>query len=97
MRKNLKRKLSLSRVEINEIFSLIEEIAESVYPEKSGIKVAGICRDKDDDNIIAGAKAAGVDYIITGDKDLLILLEYKGIKIVTPRAFQVLLNKINEK
>jgi len=96
LQQNLKRKLSLSKVEMEEIFSLIEEISESVTPEKFGIEVAKVCRDKDDDNIIAGAKAAGVDYIVTGDNDLLVLDVYEGIEIINPRAFEILLNKINE-
>ena len=81
---------------MQEIFLLIEEISESVSPEKFRIEVAKVCRDKDDDNIIAGAKVAGVDYIVTGDNDLLVLDEYEGIEILNPRAFEILLNKINE-
>lgn len=96
LQQNLKRKLSLSKVEMEEIFSLIEEISESVSPEKFEIEVSKVCRDKDDDNIIAGAKAADVDYIVTGDNDLLVLDEYEGIEIINPRAFEILLNKINE-
>jgi len=32
-----------------------------------------------------------VEYIITGDKDLLDLVEYKSVKIITPREFWTLL------
>ncbi len=46
-----------------------------------------ISRDINDDKFLACAVEAKADYIITGDKDLLVLKEYKGIKIVTPKAF----------
>lgn len=44
-------------------------------------------RDIKDDKFLACAFEAKADYIITGDKDLLVLKEYEGIKIVTPREF----------
>jgi uncharacterized protein len=46
-----------------------------------------ICRDEDDDNILAAACKSKVDCIITGDKDLLILKEFSSIPILSPRDF----------
>ena len=46
-----------------------------------------ICRDPFDDEILALAISNGVDYIITGDKDLLDLKDYQSIKILSPRQF----------
>ena len=46
-----------------------------------------ICRDADDDNVLATAKSGNCECIITGDKDLLVLVEFEGIKIYTPREF----------
>ena len=46
-----------------------------------------VCRDKDDDEILALAKSNGCDFIITGDKDLLILKEFAHIPIFDPRRF----------
>jgi uncharacterized protein len=46
-----------------------------------------VCRDADDDNILAAAVDARCDFIITGDKDLLVLNPYEGVSIVSPRAF----------
>ena len=34
---------------------------------------AGVCRDPDDDAILATALAAEADYLVTGDQDLLVL------------------------
>jgi len=46
-----------------------------------------VCRDADDDVVLGTAMAAGADVIVTGDKDLLVLGVYEGIRIETPRQF----------
>ncbi len=46
-----------------------------------------VVRDPNDDMILACAIAAGTDYLITRDKDLLSLSEHKGIEILTPEDF----------
>jgi putative PIN family toxin of toxin-antitoxin system len=43
-----------------------------------------VCRDPDDDAILATAVAAHADLLVTGDKDLLVIGSYCGILIVTP-------------
>ena len=40
-------------------------------------------RDPDDDVVLATALAAGAHIIVSGDRDLLDLTEYEGIRIVT--------------
>ena len=62
------------------------------------VTVAGvppkICRDADDDFILAAAVKAGCDYLVTGDKDLLVLKKVSGLNIVTPREFaEVIFNR----
>jgi uncharacterized protein len=44
-----------------------------------------VCRDPDDDYLVALARAAGVDALVTGDRDLL-ELEGVGVAVITPRA-----------
>lgn len=44
-----------------------------------------VCRDPDDDMVLATAVAADADLIVTGDDDLLVLRTYKGIAIVSAR------------
>lgn len=52
-----------------------------------------ICRDTDDDWVLATAAAGEVDVIVTGDKDLLVLKRFRSIPIVTPRGFLELLQQ----
>ncbi len=50
-------------------------------------KIGKVCRDADDDHVIAAAVAVKAKWIVTGDLDLLDLGEYKGIRIVNARTF----------
>ena len=42
-----------------------------------------VCRDPDDDAVLACALAAHADLIVSGDKDLLVLQSFQGIPILT--------------
>lgn len=46
-----------------------------------------VCRDADDDLVLATALAARAHALVTGDEDLLTLGEYQRIAIVAPAAF----------
>lgn len=45
------------------------------------------CRDPKDDKFLDVALAAGAQFILTGDEDLLILNPFHGIEIIRPAAF----------
>ena len=47
-------------------------------------------RDPDDERILADVIAAGVQVLVTGDKDLLEVAAESPISILSPRAFMVL-------
>ena len=49
--------------------------------------IGKVSRDIKDDKFLATAIAANADYLVSEDEDLLVLKEYKGIKIVTCRQF----------
>ena len=51
-----------------------------------------VCRDRDDDKVLATAVAGKADVILTGDDDLLVLGEYNGISILSPRQFVELMD-----
>jgi putative PIN family toxin of toxin-antitoxin system len=46
--------------------------------------IAPICRDPDDDKVLACALTARADFIVSGDGDLLSMGRYEGIPIVMP-------------
>ncbi len=48
---------------------------------------APVCRDLDDDVVLATAVAAGADVMVTGDQDLQVLGDYQRIPILNPRQF----------
>jgi len=79
-------KFGLSNEEVERRIAEIEKLGERVVvlPEHAA---AGACRDPDDDKYLECALAAGADYIISGDRDLLDIKEYGGVKIVNARDY----------
>ena len=65
---------------------LLARISEVVMP----LTIEKIGRDPDDDNILAAAVTGNAAYILTLDKDLLILKKYQETIILTPTAFRKL-------
>ncbi len=84
----LSKKFRLSHEELALAIDPVSEATSQVIEHT--IEIADICRDADDDNIIACAVAAKADYLVTGDSDLLDIKRYKNIKIITPRDFEAL-------
>jgi putative PIN family toxin of toxin-antitoxin system len=78
------QKLKMAQHTIGKIENYLKEICVLSSFDNA---TKNICRDKDDDNIIALAVSAATDFIITGDKDLLLLKKYQSIRIVSPREF----------
>jgi putative PIN family toxin of toxin-antitoxin system len=72
IRSNTSRERSL-----DEVRALAEVIEPVPLP-------APVCRDPDDDAVLALALAAQVDFIVSGDNDLLDLQAFESIPIVTP-------------
>ena len=60
--------------------SEVEIVEPSVLPKQ-------VCRDADDDVILATALAARADCVLTGDSDLLDLKTYEGIAILKVGEF----------
>ena len=82
--KSLSTKFPLSRETIN---SIISTVKKQFIGGKTANTVEKISRDPKDDQILADAVINNIDIIITGDKDLLELKNYKGIKIIMPRDY----------
>ena len=49
--------------------------------------IENICRDSDDDQVLADAAINRIEVIVTGDKDLLVLKTHKGIRIIHPDEY----------
>ena len=57
---------------------------------KTANTLDSVCRDSTDNQILADAIVNQVEIIITGDKDLLDLKNYQGIKIISPKEYWTL-------
>ena len=53
--------------------------------------LAAVCRDPDDNMVLECALAGHAQYIVSGDKDLLELKEFRGVRIVRAAEFLRLL------
>lgn len=78
-----RKKSSLANDQLLMIKDGIENQFKVVNPRKQ----INICRDPNDNRVLEAGVEGDCDFIITGDKDLLELKSYKGIKIVTPGTF----------
>ncbi len=68
----------------NFILNLVR-IGEFIEPTERII----VCRDPRDNKFLELAVAGNADCIVTGDKDLLVLNPFRGIKIISPGDFLI--------
>jgi putative PIN family toxin of toxin-antitoxin system len=72
--------------ELEELLSLFSRGFNIVFTTKTP-KIKIIKNDPDDDKFIECAVALKAQTIITGDKEVLAIKEYMGIRILTPQKF----------
>jgi len=84
--RNLRRKFVFSPFEIKDARSVLLEASGKIVQKISPI--VPVCRDPEDDKILACAKQTEADYLVTGDQDLLVIDPYGRTRIVTPRNFE---------
>ena len=77
-------KFNINHRQIIHFINSIKEIAHRVVI--LGM-VKNVCRDSDDDKILECAILANVDFIISGDNDLLSLKEFNGIPVITASEY----------
>jgi len=75
--------------EINTLLGRWSTLSVYVEPE---VALEVVEDDPDDNRVLECAVAAKVNYIISGDKHLLDLGEYRGIEVLPPAGFIVLLS-----
>ena len=82
--------LNINPRDIKELFRLIKAKAVRINLPAPFITA---CRDPKDNFILELAVKSEADFIVTGDKDLLVLNPFKGISIVTLKEFIACLKK----
>jgi putative PIN family toxin of toxin-antitoxin system len=80
-RPSLAKRLALLRITARQVLAYYAEATDLVTPTATPRVIAD---DPDDDHVIAAAMAAGADVIASGDRHLLSLGAYQGIRIFAP-------------
>ena len=90
LKEKLSDKFKLPFEKVKEFLEIIIFTSQIIYPKK---KLNVVKKDPSDNKIIECAIEAKASFIISGDKHLLELKRYSGIKIVSSKEFLSLLNK----
>ncbi len=69
-----------------EVVALLQILAAESVVAAGRLKVKA-SRDPADDKFLAAAVEGKAEYVVTGDKDLLVLKAYRRVEIVTPGRF----------
>lgn len=77
-------KLGFDATRVARAVALLRRVGQLFEPEPLA---APVCRDADDDAVLALARSAGAACLVTGDDDLLAIEAFEGIPIIKPRAF----------
>ena len=76
----LRPRFGFAKEEIDDFIDALLEVSVLVMPTQ---KIIGICRDPDDEKLLEAAVEGKANYIVSGDKDLLVLKSFRNVKIVT--------------
>ncbi len=74
-------------LEDKDIKEVVEMLTTRSFMTAGILEVDAVKNDPDDNMLIACAIEGSATFIVTGDKDLLSIKEYQGIKIVKARDF----------
>ena len=77
-------RLTLSGAELDTILAAMLSQAKVGVAQ---LELPGVTRDPKDDPVMGAAVLGNVNYLVSGDEDLLVLEECEWAKIVTPREF----------
>ena len=80
----LRKKLKVAASVVAEYLHVLKANATLVVPEKLP---KDTCRDPDDNAVLGLVIPGHAGVIVSGDKDLLTLVAFKGCRILSPRAF----------
>jgi putative PIN family toxin of toxin-antitoxin system len=88
-REKFKSRLALAEVTVDELVYGYSALAQTIYPAK--LKPV-IKTDPDDDKVLACAKAAKANWIVSGDSHLLQLKKFGRIPIISANELLVQVN-----
>ena len=86
-RRVLSTKLKADQSALSGVEAIFERC--SVVPN-SNVPCPISLRDPDDERVLAGALSAGVEILVSGDQDLLVVAEESPLRILSPRGFLTL-------
>ncbi len=81
------RVLKVTKMTEQEIKKFIEDLIDLAFIVPGDVVVKTVEKDPDDDKFLAAAKEGRANIVVSGDKPLLNIKEYHGIKVVTPADF----------
>ena len=90
VRNVLRRDINLPMQEIDDIVDSLVYVTNMIEPKE---KFDIIKEDPPDNRILECAVASKATFIISYNKHLLVMKDFRGIKIVTPKQFLDLINK----
>lgn len=79
----LSSKFGRDREELSHVAVTLSELAELVKP----VRRIKILKDEPDNRILECAMYGGADVLVTGDKEILRLREYKGVRIISLKEY----------
>ncbi len=82
----IRRKYRITDQDIDQLITLLANEA-IVVPGDSQMAAGAVPDDPADEAVLACAMEAGADLVVSGDRHLLDLGEYRGISILTARLF----------
>ncbi len=83
--RHLSGKFGHSQADTKQRLDFLREVAQIVELDN----ITDGCRDKDDLPVLGTLTAGQADCLVTGDKDLLVLRQFKGLPILSPRQFKM--------
>lgn len=82
--RKLRDKFKFPETDVRELSRFLGKVATAVVPAELS---PNVCRDPNDIPVLGTAVAAGASVLVTVDKDLLALSEFRGIAIIKPGEF----------
>lgn len=82
-RRRLAERYQIGPADVARIVDLVDRQGILVQPSR----LIEVCRDPDDNFLLAAAGQGAADVVVSGDKDLLALGQFEGVAILTPTQF----------